>query len=202
VTRSLVPSGSISPPQELTKFFDDPPLVGTEQRSEYDAFFATIARAERPVDAIDWLLLKDLVDIAWEIRRERRIKSEIIKIKQIEVISDLLKSTYDKTDRLGSALNRIFDAGAEAQLWASNSEARERINNKLAEKGYKPESVLAHAYLRGAGDIDAIERRIASYEARRNLILKEINLRSERTAQRLDKASSNIIDAEFSEAAE
>jgi hypothetical protein len=200
--RELVPSSPLMPPRELARFFDDPILIGTEKRSDYDAFLSAIAASERPVDVIDWLNVKHLVDIEWELCRERRMKSEVIKIKQTEVICDLLKSTFDKTDRLASALNRIFDAAAEAQLWASDPEARERIDSKLAERGYKPEWVLAQAYLRAAPHIDAIERRIASYEARRSQILKEISLRSDKRAKKLDRASLEIIDAEFSEAAE
>jgi hypothetical protein len=155
-----------------------------------------------PADSIDWILLKDLVDLAWEMRRERRMKVEIIKLNQKEVVAELLKSTFDKTDRLGSALNRIFDAPAKAQLWASDPDARRRIDLKLEEKGHDTDSVLAQAYLRGTRDIDAIDKRIALYELRRNAILKEIGLRSERKAQKLDKASSEVIEGEFSEAAE
>jgi hypothetical protein len=143
VNRSLVTTQHIKPPKDLEAFFDNPPLVGLERREDYDDLFSLIARAEIPSDAIDWLLLKDLADLAWEIRRERRIKMEIVKINQIEVICDLLKSTFDKADRLGSALNRIFDARAEAHLWASNAEARKRIDLKLKEKGHDPGSVLA-----------------------------------------------------------
>ena len=65
-----------------------------------------------------------------------------------------------------------------------------------------PDSVLAKAYTRGARDIDAIDKRIALYELRRSAILKEIGLRSERKAQKLDKASSEVIEGEFTEAAE
>ena len=54
--------------------------------------------------------------------------------------------------------------------------------------------------MRGAGEIDAIDKRIARYELRRNEILKQIALRNERKAQRLAKASSDIIDGEFTEA--
>jgi hypothetical protein len=158
--------------------------------------------AEIPSDAIDWILLKDLVDLAWEIRRERRIKVEIIKLSQTEVISDLLKSTFDKADRLGSAVNPIFAARTEAQLWASDDETRNRIDLKLKEKGHDSDSVLAQAYLRGARDIDAIDKRIALYEVRRSAILKEIGLRSDRKAQKLAKASSDVIEGEFTEAAE
>ena len=55
---------------------------------------------------------------------------------------------------------------------------------------------------RGAADIDAVDKRLALYEIRRNAILREIALRSERKAQKLDKASLDVIEAEFSEAAE
>jgi hypothetical protein len=202
VNRSLITTKHIRPPKELQALFDDRPLIGRERPEEYDAFFSAIARAEIPSDAIDWILLKDLADLAWEIRRERRIKMEIIKINQTEVICDLLKSTFDKADRLRSAVNRIFNARTEAHLWASDAETRKSIELKLTEKGHDPESVLARAYLRGAREIDAIDKRIALYELRRNAILKEIGLRNERKAQKLAKAASDVIEGEFTQAAE
>src|SRR3954454_24978783 len=74
VNRSLAVARPIRPPKEVQAFFDDLPLMGDERPQDYHAFFSAIAAAEVPSDAIDWLLLKDLVDLAWEIRRERRIK--------------------------------------------------------------------------------------------------------------------------------
>jgi hypothetical protein len=202
VNSSLVPACRVKPPKELQAFFDDPPLVGSERRADYDAFLSVIATAEPPVDAIDWILLHDLVDRAWEIRRERRMKAEIIKFYQKEVIAELLKATFDKTDRLGSAENRIFLAPTEADLWASDPDARAKIDGKLEERGHDPASVLAQAYRRGAPDIDVIDRRIASYELRRAAVLREIGLRSEKRAQKTEKAVLDVIEGEFSEAAE
>jgi hypothetical protein len=201
MSHSLVATKDIRPPKELEAIFDDLPLVGQERHEDYHAFFSAIARAEMPSDAIDWMLLRDLVDLAWEIRRERRIKVEIIKLNQTEIICDLLKSTFDQADRLGSAVNRIFVAGTEAQLWARDAETRKGIELKLEQKGHDPHSVLAQAYLRGARDIDAIDKRIALYELRRSAILKEIGLRDDRKARKLDKASSDVIKGEFTEAA-
>jgi len=202
VNRSLVTTKNIGPPKELEALFENLPLVGRERREEYDAFFSAIARAEPPSDAIDWMLLKDLVDLSWEIRRERRIKVEIVKLNETEVICDLLKSTFNKANRLRSDLNRIFGARTEAQLWASDAETRESVEARLKEKGHDPDWVLARAYQRGAGEIDAIDKRIARYELRRNEILKQIALRNERKAQKLAKASSDIIEGEFTEATE
>ena len=135
MNRSLAATKHIRPPKELEGLFDDRPLVGRERPEEYDAFFSAIARAEIPSDAIDWILLKDLVDLAWEIRRERRLKTEIIKINQTEVICDLLKSTFDKADRLGSAVNRIFNARTAAHLWASDAETRKSIDAQAEGEG-------------------------------------------------------------------
>jgi len=202
MNRSLTTTKHIRPPKELEALFDNVPLVGNERREDYDAFFSAIAGAEPPSDAIDWILLKDFVDLAWEIRRERRVKVEIIKINQIEVICDLLKSTFDKDNKLQSGLNRIFFARPKAQLWASDAQSRKKIDLQLKEKGHDPDSVLARAYLRGARDIDAIDKRIALAELRRSAILKEIGRRSERRAQKLAKASADIIEGEFTEAAE
>ena len=110
MNRSLTTTKHVRPPKELEALFDNVPLIGSERREDYDAFFSAIAQAEPPSDAIDWILLKDFVDLSWEIRRERRIKVEIVKLNQTEVICDLLKSTFSKADRLRSDLNRIFGA--------------------------------------------------------------------------------------------
>jgi len=48
---------------------------------------------------------------------------------------------------------------------------------------------------------DVIDKRTASYEYRRNATLREMDLRSERMARLLEKASSDVIDGEFTEAA-
>ena len=91
-------------------------------------------------------------------------------------------------------------ASTEAHQWASDPDMRERINLKLEEKGHDQNSVLARAYLRGVEEINAIDKRIAILESRRNKVLKEIGLRNERKAQKLAKAASDIIEGEYSEA--
>ena len=84
MSRALVTATLIKPPKELEQFLDDPPLVGTERREDYENFFSVIAMAVKPVDAIEWLLVVDVAYLSWEIRRERRIKAEIIKLRQKE----------------------------------------------------------------------------------------------------------------------
>jgi hypothetical protein len=119
-----------------------------------------------------------------------------------EIVLDLLKTTLEASEALESHVYRIFGAGGEAKQWTTNPQARKQIETKLAERGYPFSKILARAYMKGANQIDAVERRMASCEIRRSAALREIERRNSNLAQRLDKASSDVIDAEFSEAAE
>jgi hypothetical protein len=202
MTQALVKNPSIKFPDCLAEFLDDPPLVGDETRESYNNFFAAIIVGLKPDDSIDWLYCKDVVDLFWQIRRERTILASVVKLDQTEVVRDLLKATADTSNALESAVYRIFDASDDAQRWASDPAVRKEIDARLSAKGHPPTAVLAEAYKRGASDIDAIDKRIASYEARRTGIIREIERRNLRLARDLDIASSPVIDGEFSEAAE
>jgi hypothetical protein len=69
-------------------------------------------------------------------------------------------------------------------------------------KGHTTSAILAQAYIRGASHIDAIDRRIAGYERRRDTILREAGHWNDRLARKLAEATTAIIDGEFTEAAE
>jgi len=202
VGKSLIKALSIKPPKELQPFLEDFYLVGDETVEDYINLFVALATAARPADTIDWLLTKDIADLTWDIRRERAIKAAIIESTRKAVILDLLKATVDDPVSVGSHLYRIFGAAGEIMRWSVDSEAKKEINAKLTARGYPPSEVLAQAFMRGAAQIDVVDRRIASYEMRKMLTLKEIERRNDRLSRQLEKASSEIIDAEFSEAAE
>ena len=72
----------------------------------------------------------------------------------------------------------------------------------MAEKGHPPSAILAQAYINAAPQIDAVDKRLAGYETRRIAVLREVERRNEKFTRDLDKASSDIIDGEFSAAAE
>jgi hypothetical protein len=192
----------VSCPHELAEFLDNPPLVGDESRESYNSFFAAIVVGLKPLDSISWLYTKDVVDLSWLIRRERGVMADMIKLMQTEVVRDLLQTTTDAPGTLDAAVYRIFNASSDAQRWASDPTARREIDGQLTARGYPPSAVLAKAYIRGARHIDAIDKRIASYEVRLVGIVKEIERRDSKLARDLAAASADVIDGEFSEAAE
>jgi hypothetical protein len=192
MNKSLVPTENIEPPKGLKYFFDDPPLVGNERREDYENLFLIIAKVLKPADEIEWILARDIANYNWEIKRERRIKAEIIRLKQQEVTSPgLLMSRAD-----------FLREEELAKTKAENpSMFRKKEELKPQAKGEDQASGLPKAYMLGSRDIDIIDTRISSYEHRRNANLREYTELSEAMARRRE-ASRDIIDGEFTEAAE
>jgi hypothetical protein len=194
MSRSLVTEKPITPPKELAALFNDPPLVGNERREDYENLFLAIARAVKPADAIEWIMSRHVADLSWEIGRERRVKAEIIGLKQREV---LLESSC-RLSRVDFLREQVI-ATAEAES-PSMFKKKDEFKPEAKEKDHA--SGLPEAYILGNRDIDLIDTRIASYEYRRNAALREINAYSEAMARRVDKVSRDVIDGEFTEAAE
>ena len=192
MSRSLLPAKSFDPPKELEKFFGDPPLIGNERLEDYLEFFSVIARAAKPADPIAWFLVRDLADIWWELRRERLIKTEIIKLKQKECTSGSLVMTRADFERAKQLAMQQADSPSQFT----------RKDSKPVEKKEDPMVLLAKAYLHGGGDIDFIDRRISALECRRSALLREVDRRNESMARNADRACSDFVDAEFTEAVE
>jgi hypothetical protein len=189
------------PANEFIQILGKPALVGSEKLEDYERTFYSVASAIEPTDVIGCMLTKDVTDWSWEMRRERIIKAAIIKHYQKEVVAELLP-LLATPGQLGATTYRIFQADDDLADWAINPETRAEINAALAAKGHNESSILAQAYMRGGTQIDAIDRRIASYERRRNTALKEAGYWNERLLRRLEQAAPEVIEGEFTEAAE
>ena len=189
------------PTNELRQIFGKPALVGSEKLEDYDQLLLLVASAIKPTDPVGWLLTKDVADWHWEMRREQIVKTEIIKHYQKKIVGELIKKIAPE-GQIATVKYRTFQADDDLTLWATDPESRAEIDNALAAKGHAAEDILAQAYLRGCSQIDAIDRRIAGYERRRNNALKEEGLWNEGVRQRLKKVDTAIIDGEFTEAAE
>jgi hypothetical protein len=198
--RALVKGSTVKVPPGLAFLFSDPPLVGDEKGKDYENLFSAIVDVMKPRGAVVWLLARDFTDLSWEIRRERNLKLELIRLTDIEVVSKLLSPitpallpsnmsvVAGKTDKL-------------AKQWAGDAEARQRVISKLAEKGYDASDILTLALNRAAPQVETIDRRIGNYELRRWAVMKAIEQYSEASARRL-AASTDVTEGEFTVAEE
>ncbi|WP_295843926.1 hypothetical protein [Tardiphaga sp.] len=199
---SLIRKSSLAFPQDLILILGDPPLLAGESRDKYDGLLAAVAQSIMPRTDLDWMFVRDIADISWQILRLRRIEVAAIELVQKEIVLEHLKSTRDASDVVEHASYRIFSARDEADRWARDPKARKKIDARLAACGISSDAVLAMAYDRAAPQLGSIHSRIAYCERQRSAILRDIERRDETYARKLGAASDAVIDAEFSEAAE
>jgi hypothetical protein len=76
-------------PAAVKKFWGPPPIYRTETEEEYWSFAAAIARDLDPADSIMMLLVKDVVDYSWEIRKLRRHRTQLSVLAEFKLNAGL-----------------------------------------------------------------------------------------------------------------
>jgi hypothetical protein len=78
VSKNTVATRTISKlPAAVRKFWGPPPIYRTEKEEDYWTFAAAIAHDLDPTDSIMMLLVKDVVDYSWEIRKLRKHQTQL-----------------------------------------------------------------------------------------------------------------------------
>ena len=59
-------------PPAVAHIFADPPLVRGEDKAAYQAMVAQFGAESGAASVVDWLPVKDVADLTWQIARTRR----------------------------------------------------------------------------------------------------------------------------------
>jgi hypothetical protein len=194
--KSLTIIDKASPiPAELQPLFDDPPVLSTENSSQYRSLLDQIAKCVKPNDVIEWLWVRDIVDLSWEIRRLRRFKSLFIELARQKRISDF------GAHRRGPFVPAVLIEVSGERMSATGEPISKGKVKKTRKRKPKldTESDSASLFQECIGDYQCVDRLLAAAEGRRNAALYEIELRRDSLARRLRKATEEIIDADFNE---
>jgi hypothetical protein len=159
-------------PAAVAELWGKPPVLPHEDPEVYNKLWLEIAKSIGPTDFIEWLWIKDILDLSWEIRRLRGFKAGLAE-----------KCRRDRIERIISRGRREGDTPAVAELAELESEAS-----------------VAGMFVEDMSRYERIDELLVSQESRRNAVLREIERRRESVASRLRKASDDIIDGEFTEA--
>jgi hypothetical protein len=136
-------------PGDIREIWGDPPLLRNEDPETYEKLAGQISQAVGPIDVIEWLWVKDILDLSWEIRRLRRFKTMLIELGRAN--SEEKYQAYYETER------------GETKLFLGNLDHWEKIDN-----------LLAVAEARRAVALREIERRRASVAERLRTASKAI----------------------------
>jgi hypothetical protein len=162
---------------DIKALFGVPSLLSTEDPRLYWEMLDRFAGSVEPRNIFEWLWLKDIVDLNWEIARLRRYRALMIERR------------------------REFDARIEyAREHADDPEVYHTLTPEQIEADRNAPTLDTEAdsarlliyYLR---QYETIDKLLMAAELRRDRILRELDFRRERIAPLLRKTSHELIDA-------
>jgi hypothetical protein len=193
---AYAPSGPSRPaiPPEIQNLFGKRPLITGEDVAVYDGLLAGIARNVSPSGHVEWLWVKDILDLAWEARRLRRLKAGLLQVAREEALAKVLLQILSEG---GTPPDAYFRAHDLANAWVQGeTDARRRVGKLLRENDLDIDAVMAQALSLKLNDIERIDRMIGAAESRRDKVLREIETRRDSLARRLRQTSDELTDVD------
>ena len=164
------------------------PLLPGEKQADYADVAVRIVRAAKPRDAIEDFLVRDVVDLTWEIFRLRRVKAGILKSSAGSGVKRILGEIgypWNQKDQLSGA----FAAG--------DVDERKKVDAILKKAGLSIDDVTAQTLDSKLDSFERLDRLLASAEARRNNALREIDRHRDALGGGVRRSIEEIEDAEF-----
>ena len=202
--QSAVPNPTFDcnqPPAGIISILQQRPLIWGEAASDYDALFMAILAEIAPMTTLQWLHVKNLADLAWEIHRYRRLKAKIIDLARVDAIESLLKPiAVGRPDTL-QAYEREADVKRVAHnLEFGNEAERSAAHQTLINFGFKLDDVTTQSMVMTLPEVMQLDRLIASAEGRMMLLLRDVKRLKDDFVARLQKTAGAIQDGTFAEA--
>jgi hypothetical protein len=183
--QSDLPMPSGGPHQQTAAFAGPPPLIAGERAAGYDELLARVCETLQPSDVLEHIWTRDIVDLAWEVFRLRRLKADLMSAAAYEGMVRLLEPLVDLP-------------ALAAKGWARREETNVRkVEAALANAGLTMDAVAARTFSARIGDFERIDRMTMAAEARRNAALHELDRHRASFALRLRRSLQAAEDGEF-----
>ena len=170
-------------PKDIAALFGHASTLKTEDDEIYWNCMKRIAECVEPQDVIEWLWLKDVVDLSWEILRLRRLKIDLVEI--------------DRQDK-NATIEWERQHADEPYIHFATGIRRdpEDIEARKTKPLLDTEADSAELLFRHIDKYEQIEKLLTSAELRRDRILREIELRRDHMGRRRRAASDELLDAQ------
>jgi hypothetical protein len=151
-----------------------PSLVNGEDSATYQRLAARIVAAVAPENVIEEILVRDVVDLVWDVVRLRRLKAGLFTVGASDGMAELLRGLGEHHDK--------------AREWAARKPAAvAAVNTQLSAAGLDIGDVTTSTFAARIDQFERIERMLAAAEVRRAAALDAIDNR--RVAERLRAAA-------------
>ncbi|MGF9759578.1 hypothetical protein AAII07_30730 [Microvirga sp. 0TCS3.31] len=186
------------PPAGILPILKQCALVWGETAADYNALLMAILHEIEPTTTFQWLHVKHLTDLAWEIHRYRRLKANIFNHARIAAVEALLTPlVVGPTDTL-HARERERDVRLIAHnLQRGNEDERSEARQALIGLGIRPDDITTQAVVLSLPDVMKLESLIASAEGRMVLLTRDVNRLKDVFAARLRETAGALQDGTF-----
>ena len=165
------------------------PLLPSEKKADYAEVALRIVRAAKPRDAIEEFLIRDVIDLTWDILRLRRMKAGFLR-------ASAARASVRYFQR--SAIVDFSGQGRFAEEWArGKASTRQEFAEILKKAGLAMDDVMAEALAKEIDFFERFDRMLASAEARRNNALREIDRHRSALGAAVRQVVDEVEDAEF-----
>jgi hypothetical protein len=168
------------------------PLLPGEEEADYAEVGVRFVGIAKPRDAIEEFLIRDAIDLTWEILRLRRAKAGILKASMNAGVEEVLKALSPDPIMAFRHL-QILSSG-----WmAGDKSARKEVEAALHEAQLSVDDLTAKTLESKLDSFERFDRMLASAEARRNNALREIDRHRSAFGSAVRHAIDEAEDVEF-----
>lgn len=175
-------------PKELETALGPKPVLPFEDASLYDALQRQIIEAVQPNNAIEFIDVRNCTDLTWSIIRIRRHIWVSLRCKQWEIIAEKLLKEFEEA----------WVNEQKVGFLIAKEETLKILTEYLLKISLSIEEIEQLAFSELASRIEAFEMLLAQIEARRTLLLREIDRRRDTVARRL-REQMPMIEAKLVE---
>ena len=174
------PQGQLVDIADVDDLLGPPPLLPSESVADYEGLRARLRAKIVPRDVVEEMLLRDILDLQWEVLRMRRLKSRILSSGRPTGLQSLLDRRV-----VCYELSKLVDG-----LGRGEKETIKQIEKVLKQFGLSVDDIDAHTLLKTLDPLERIDRTISHAESRRNNAVREIEKSRDATARRMRMALS------------
>jgi hypothetical protein len=168
-------------PSAVLQVLGEPPLVSGEDPAAYESLLGQLGVESGAQGTIEWLWVKDIADLTWQIHRIRRWLRIMIesghKMGLAMGIDQLL--SRNPTDSPSAAANKLaHEAYSDMESDEHGRDGEARLSALLEPYGLEMEHIgAAHSFFRQFKTISDAEDLITKLESRRDRALAQIETR-------------------------
>ncbi len=171
-------------PVQRRNWAGEPTMLLGEDADGYKELLAQVSARLIPNDVLEDMLMRDVVDLAWDIRRLRRMKANLLRLRARNAMSEVLAPL-------------VSGAYALAEKWsARDAAAVSQVEAVLKSAGLSMDTVMAASLRSEIDEFERIDAMIAGAENRRATALSAIERHRANFAQELRDATGEACTAD------